>query len=281
MGKQIDLQKRTEQKQQKRRIEHWQAISFALVFYDFLAVCGAYFLALLIRFDFVYSAIPPEYIAPFNRFILPYAAGAIAVFILLRMYNSVWRYASYTEFVRTFVGSILTSVAHTVLITLLLKRMPISYYMMGAFFQFILLVGVRFSYRFVRIFKRKHEAPDKDARRIMLIGAGSAAQMILRDMTQSTEVNDRVVCIIDDNPNKWRRYMDGIPIVGGRDEILRCVEEYKVDEIFIAIPSATVEQRRDILAICSETNCKLKQLPGTLSVRRGASDRQRHEGRVR
>lgn len=263
MGNQMDLQKRTEQKRQKkRRIEHWQAISFALVFYDYLAVCGAYFLALLIRFDFVYSAIPLEYIVPFNRFILPYAASAIAVFVLFRMYNSVWRYASYTEFVRTFAGSVLTSVAHTVLITLLLKRMPISYYLMGAFFQFILLVGVRFSYRFVRIFKRKHEAPDKDAKRIMLIGAGSAAQMILRDMTQATEVNDRVVCIIDDNPNKWHRYMDGIPIVGGRDEILRCVDKFDVDEIFLAIPSATAEQKRDILAICSETNCKLKQLPG-------------------
>ena len=96
----------------------------------------------------------------------------------------------------------------------------------------------------------------------MLIGAGNAAQMIIRDMAQASEVSDHVVCIIDDNPNKWHRFMDGIPIVGGREEILRCVDEYKVDEIFLAIPSATAEQKRDILAICSETNCKLKQLPG-------------------
>ena len=249
-----------QQKKNKRRIEHWQAISLVLVFYDFLAVCGAYFLGLLVRFDFVYSRIPVWYTETYNRFILPYALGSIIVFALFRMYNSVWRYASYTELIRTFLGSITASVIHTVLITVLLKRMPISYYMMGAFFQFVLLISARFSFRFIQLLKNRHGA--KDGKRIMLIGAGNAAQMILRDMAQATEVDDHVVCIIDDNPNKWRREMDGIPIVGGREEILRCVEEYRIDEIFLAIPSATAEQKRDILAICSETNCKLKQLPG-------------------
>lgn len=256
------MDNKADSRQKKKRFEHWQAISLVLMIYDFLAVSGAYFLALLVRFDLKYSLIPYYYIEPFNRFILPYAAGAIVVFMFFRMYKSVWRYASYTELTRTLVGSIVASIVHTVLITVLLKRMPISYYMMGAFFQFFLLVAARFSFRFIQMFRRKHEAPDANGKRIMLIGAGNAAQMILRDMAQATEVSDRVVCIIDDNPNKWRRDMDGIPIIGGREEILRAVEQYKVDEIFLAIPSATAEQKRDILAICSETNCKLKQLPG-------------------
>ena len=71
-----------------------------------------------------------------------------------------------------------------------------------------------------------------------------------------------MVCIIDDNPNKWNRYLDGVPIVGGRDEILKAVEKYKVDKIYLAIPSASAENKRDILNICSETGCELKQLPG-------------------
>jgi len=188
-----------------RRFEHWQIISVALMLYDFVAVCGAYFLALFLRFDCVYNSIPQEYIVSYNKFILPYAAGCIVVFLLARMYNSVWRYASYTEFVRTLAGSLLTSVVHTVLITVLLHRMPISYYMMGAFFQFVLLIGARFGFRFIQIFKRRHDV-DASAKRIMMIGAGNAAQMILREMTLATEVHDRVVCIIDDNPNKWHRY---------------------------------------------------------------------------
>ena len=245
-----------------RRIEHWQVISVALILYDFVAVCGAYFIALFLRFDCVYSAIPPRFIVPFNRFILPYAVGCIVVFLFARMYNSVWRYASYTEFVRTLAGSLITSIVHTILITVLFRRMPISYYLMGAFFQFVLLIGARFGFRFIQIFRRRREAMASNAKRIMLIGAGNAAQMILREMTLATEIRDRVVCIIDDNPNKWHRYLFGIPIVGGRDDILENVEKYRIDEIFLAIPSATAEQKRDILAICSETDCKLKQLPG-------------------
>ena len=100
------MQTNQTEKNKRRRLEHWQMISIALVFYDFLAVCGAYILALLVRFDFVYSRIPGQYITPYNHFILPYAAGSIAVFMLFRMYNSVWRYASYTELMRTLSGSV-------------------------------------------------------------------------------------------------------------------------------------------------------------------------------
>ena len=91
-----------------RSFEHWQAISVALMLYDFVAVCGAYFLALFLRFDCVYSAIPQHFINPYNKFILPYAAGCIVVFLLAKMYNSMWRYASYTEFVHTLAGSLLS-----------------------------------------------------------------------------------------------------------------------------------------------------------------------------
>ena len=96
----------------------------------------------------------------------------------------------------------------------------------------------------------------------MLIGAGAAGQMILRDMKQAKEISDKVVCIIDDNPNKWNRYMDGVPVVGGRDDILYAAKTYNVNKIFLSIPSATVEQKSDILTICNENGCELKQLPG-------------------
>ena len=245
-----------------RRFESWQIFSLALMLYDFVAVCGAYFLALFFRFDCVYSAIPSRFITPYNRFILPYGAGCVVVFLLMKMYNSVWRYAGYTEFVRTLAGSLLTSVAHTVLITVLLRRMPISYYLMGAFFQFVLLIGARFAFRFIEFFRLRHEGVNAGGKRIMLIGAGNAGQMILREMTMASEVSDRVVCIIDDDPNKWHRYLNGIPIVGGREDILENVEKYRIDKIYLAIPSASAQEKRDILAICSETDCKLMQLPG-------------------
>ena len=247
----------------KFQIEHWQIISVLLMLYDFIAVCAAYFLALWLRFDGLIRGIPQFFFQPYSTFILPCAAGSVVIFLLCRMYNSMWRFASYTEFIRTLFGSLISSALHSILITVLLYRMPLSYYLVGAGIQFILLIGIRFSFRFIQILKRQSESAIQGAgKRIMMIGAGNAAQSILREMSRAQEVTDKVVCIIDDNSNKWRRYMDGIPIVGGREEILRAVEEYRVDEIFLAIPSATMQQKRDILAICNETGCKLKQLPG-------------------
>ena len=244
-----------------KKIEHWKIISVLLMAYDFIAVCAAYFLALWLRFDGLYSRIERQYITAYNTFILPCAAVSIIIFLIFRMYNSMWRFASFSEFVRTVLGSLVSSILHAILITILLTRMPLSYYLLGAVLQVILLLGIRFSFRFIQILKRRSETTDEETKRIMLIGAGEAAQSILKALSRAQDATEKVVCIIDDNPNKWRRYMDGIPIVGGRDEILNAAEQYKVDEILMAIPSASVQQRRDILNICSETGCKMKQLP--------------------
>ena len=96
----------------------------------------------------------------------------------------------------------------------------------------------------------------------MIIGAGSAGQMLLHDLTRAKETDAKAVCLIDDNPAKQGRYLDGVPIVGGRNEILYAAEHFHVDKIFLAIPSASAADKRDILNICSETDCELKQLPG-------------------
>jgi hypothetical protein len=108
-----------------------------------------------------------------------------------------------------------------------------------------------------------------EATPVMLIGAGSAGQMILRDITRSKELNERVVCIIDDNPNKWNRDVDGVPVVGGRDEIMAAAVKYGVKKIYLAIPSASMQNKRDILNICNETGCELKQLPGMYQLASG------------
>ena len=244
----------------KRHLEHWQIIAFFLAIYDFAAVCAAYFFALWLRFDGVFSRIDSVYFDAYRQFIFPCAAVSVIIFFLFRMYSGMWRYASFSELVRTAAGSICSSLLHTVLITVLICRMPLSYYFIGAGLQGVFLIGIRFSYRFVQILKKRHNPAE--GKRVMLIGAGNSGQLILRDMSRAKEVKDRVVCIIDDNPNKWNRYLNGIPIVGGRDEILAAAEKYHVDEIFLAIPSATVQQKRDILNICNETGCKLHQLPG-------------------
>ena len=109
---------------------------------------------------------------------------------------------------------------------------------------------------------RKEKHSESEIQNVMIIGAGAAGQMILRDMNRARELSDKVACIIDDNSNKWGRFIDGVPIVGGRDSILESVEKYNIKKVYIALPSASVESKRDIINICKETECELKNLPG-------------------
>ncbi|MBQ4363089.1 MAG: polysaccharide biosynthesis protein [Oscillospiraceae bacterium] len=230
------------------------------MFYDAIIVNASYFSALWLRFDCHYSNIDPKYFSAWLKFVPLYTVICIAVFLALKLYRSIWRFASYNELLRVMASSLITAVLHAAGISILFGRMPISYYLVGAGIQFCLILSVRFSYRMVLLLRRQADKDNFD--RIMLIGAGAAGQMILRDINHSMETAEKVVCIIDDNDNKWSRYIDGVPVVGGRDTIMQKAKEYKIDKIYLAIPSATAEERRDILNICNETGCELKQLPG-------------------
>lgn len=232
-----------------------------LMLYDIVAVNLAYFLALWIRFDCKFSSIDERYLQNYIHFTAIYTVFCLGVFWALHLYKSIWRYASFTELMRVLTSSFLTAVFHAVAITLLFGRMPASYYLFGALIQFLLIIGVRFSYRFI-LLERSRRSISRSADPTMLIGAGSAGQMILRDIIRAKETDLDVKCIIDDNPNKRNRYLEGVPIVGGREDILVSVEKYRIKKILVAIPSASAEDQREILNICNETGCELKMLPG-------------------
>jgi len=244
-------------------------MALCLMICDLISVSLAYFLALWLRFDCEYSQIPARYLMPFRKFILPYAFAAIVIFWLFHMYRGMWRYASYTELVRTFCGSAAASLLHTVLITAIFQKMPTSYYIWGAGAQFVFLLIPRFAYRLLLFYKVNKFKSDQKKGRVMIIGAGSTGQMLLRDITVSRDMDDKVVCFIDDNANKWNRYIENVPIVGGREDILSAVEKYKVNKIYYAITAASAEDKKEILGICSETGCELKQIPRMAQVAMG------------
>lgn len=254
------MKRRLSVRSKKFHIEHWYIMSILLAVYDIMAVNVSYFLALLFRFDGFFSQIPDYYVRAYVKFIPIYTILCLVIFYASKMYQSVWQYASFNELARTCIGSTVASLLHILLITVIYYRMPISYYLWGSCFQMILLVAARFSYRFLLLEIRRVRSSD-GSHNVMVIGAGGAGQTIIRSIVRNRLSGDKVVCIIDDNPNKWNRYIDGIPIVGGRDDIMYFVEKYDIDKIYIAIPSASKENKRDILNICSETNCVLKNLP--------------------
>lgn len=247
----------------KTSIEHWRVISGFLMLYDALAVNVAFFCGLWLRFDFQYSLIPQRYLTAFFKFAPWYTVICLAVFWFAKLYRSVWRFASFNELTRILLSSIVTAVVQIAGTLLFVRRMPISYYCIGIVLQFILITAVRFAYRFVLLlYDSLKKVSDGQAKHVMLIGAGAAGQMILRDIAGSSDGEEKICCIIDDNPNKWGRYIDGVPIVGSRDDILVNVKKYKIDKIYFAIPSASAADTRDILSICNETGCEMKILPG-------------------
>lgn len=251
------------------KIRHWKIIAVYLLIYDVLVINASWFFGLLLRFDLRYSSIPPEYLNAYLKFAPFYTLFTVIVFYIFRLYNSLWRFASFSELNRILGATGVTTLFHVVGITVFLHRMPVSYYVVGAAAQFCLVTAIRFSYRFVILEKARRDKNLKSVHNAMIIGAGAAGLVILKELKVSNDANARPLCVIDDNPNKWGRVMDGIPIVGGRDSILESVKKYNIDQILFAIPSATAEEKRDILNICKEAGCELLTLPGIYQMTNG------------
>lgn len=248
-------------KNKTRKLEHWQVVTLLLMLYDFIAVALSYCLALWVRFDCQFSRIETRYLQAYGKSIIFYALFCVVVFWFLRLYKSIWRFASYSELLRVVAATLLTGSVYIIGMSTCVGRMPVSYYLIGIAIQFCLTLGIRFSYRFVLLLRGRTNK-GADEKKVMLIGAGAAGQMIFRDIKSARETNEKVACFIDDNPNKWGRYIDNVPVFGGRDRILEAVDKFGITKIYVAIPSAAPEDKRDILRVCNETSCKLLNLPG-------------------
>lgn len=254
-------EKDTRMKNKTRKLEHWQVVTLLLMLYDFTAVALSYCLALWIRFDCKFSRIETRYLQAYGKSILIYGLFCVVVFWFLRLYKSIWRFASYSELLRVVAATLLTGAVYITGMATCVGRMPVSYYLIGISIQFCLTLGIRFSYRFVLLLRGRTNK-GADEKKVMLIGAGAAGQMIFRDIRSARETNEKVACFIDDNPNKWGRYIDNVPVFGGRENIMEAVAKFGIEKIYAAIPSAKPEDKREILRICNETGCELMNLPG-------------------
>lgn len=237
---------------------------FALVLFDIMAIVIASFAALYIRFDFSFSAIPLQYLRMFEK-IIPYnLVITLLLFFVWKLYKSVWRFASATELVNIVFATTCAAIAQFLICQIMDINMPRSYYVIYWFLLSVLACGIRFSYRILRIIntKRTSLTEKSKSKNVMLIGAGVAANAILKEIEVSQYINLSVKCIIDDNEGCHGKLLRGVPIVGGRDKIQDAVIQYGIDEIIYAIPSSSTKTKKEILDICKETGCKLLTLPG-------------------
>ena len=245
-------------------VEHWQKITVLMLIYDFVTIAFSYFFGLWLRFDFRFTNIPQPYLSVYYKIVVPYAILSICIYWFIRLYKSIWRFASYDEVYRIFIATTICGILNFLITRLFGARMPSSYHIIGYLMQLLFAVLIRFSYRFILLIKNRNKR--KDYKKVMLIGAGEAGLSIIREINKNSFGDSKVVCIIDDNSNKHGRYIDGIKVVGGRDDILENVKKYEIDKIYYAIPTSTNAEKRDILNICRETNCEIKVLPGIYQI---------------
>ena len=250
-----------EELRHKKRIEHWEVVTGILMVYDFMAICFSYLSALLVRFDFKFSSIESQYLQGCYKSVVFYSLFCVALFWFLKLYKSIWRFASYSELLRVILATAISGLIYPLIMNLFVGGMPASYYVIGVVCQFCFTLGVRFSYRFILLLRSRTSKKQSETN-VMLIGAGSAGQMIQRDIVGAREINEKVACFIDDNPNKWGRYIDNVPVYGGRDTIMEAVKKFDIKKIYVAIPSAKPQDKRDILRVCDDTGCEIMNLPG-------------------
>lgn len=236
----------------------------ALILLDIMSIIVASVGALYIRFDFNFSSIPVGYFEKLENIIAFNIIVTLVFFALWKLYKSVWRYASATELLNIIFATTCAAIAQVILCYILDEKMPRSYYVIYWALLFAMTSAIRFSYRILRLInsKRTEFTGRKKANNVMLIGAGAAANSILKEIESSQYLSLNVKCIIDDYNGCHGKFLRGVPIIGGRDKIIDAVGEYNIDEIIFAIPSANTKTKKEILDICKETGCKLRTLPG-------------------
>lgn len=249
----------------------WLQRAFLIAVADILTVLISYFAALVLRFDLRPWNIPSEYLGGYCWSMPYWVAVTIVVFYGCRLYHSIWRLASLAEFQSIVAAYALLVFAYLGGALFMNLHMPVSYYLMGVVLNFCMTTGIRFSYRFIRFYisrqEMEHGNMEKD--RVMVIGAGAAGQTIIRELISSPRTNVQVCCIIDDNPGKKGRRLEGIPIVGNRYDMVAMIKKYNINRIIYAIPATTGKNRKDILNLCKNTGCRMQTVPGVYQLING------------
>jgi FlaA1/EpsC-like NDP-sugar epimerase len=243
----------------------------ALVILDVMSILLVSFAALYIRYDFSFQDIDPLFFKHCENLLIPNIIGTLIFFVIWKLYRSVWRYASANELVNIVGATACASLAQFVYCKFTNNRMPRSYSVLYFFLLTLAICCIRFGYRILRLInnKRMNLLGREHCANVMIIGAGAGGDMILKEIENSRYLSMRAKCIIDDQPGCHGKLMRGVPIVGGRESILDAVGRYSIDEIIFAIPSASVQTRKEILDICKESGCKLRTIPGTYQLING------------
>ncbi len=238
---------------------------------DVVATCASFFLGLWFRYDFSFQEIQLYHINGYLSTIGLWCGITVLVFMIFRLYSSIWAFVSTSEVFRIVGAYVVLAVVGVTLFHFDGVILPRSSMVMGLLISFVCTVSIRFSYRLLRTAQRKfsHMAHASGLKNVMLIGAGDAGRALALEFVNSDYVRDHLACVIDDNPVKLNKRLCGAPIVGNRHDIPSMVQQYKIDKIIFAIPSCSAKTRKEILDICTTTGCEVQLLPGIFQMVNG------------
>lgn len=235
-----------------------------VVILDVMAVNLSYFLALMIRF-YVNNQFRPtvkHYLTDFAKFAPFYTILCIMLFACFKLYNGMWRYAGLNDMNRIIGASFITSMVQIAGTLLFVRRMPITYYVIGAFLQFLFVSIIRFGYRFIVVERKKIAKRNLPAIKVMIIGTGEIGRRVIKYLEDDSAY--RPVCMIDNRSTTDGKTFDGIPVLSG-EQFDDAVAKFAVKAVFIADPALSKEFRENIKSICKGKNLELQDYTGYLS----------------
>ena len=240
---------------------------FGLFIADIFTIVLSVYGALVLRFN---GPIETMYLQRANSIIIPILIVCYGILYAFEMYKGIWKYASIAELWNIIFSSITSTLAIIVISYITGNTLPASCYLMILAIFLLGLCGSRYSYRLIRMFRREYMSnKTREKERVLIYGAGSAGEKILREITNSTGLHKEVVCFIDDDDNKWARKIHNVRIKGGRDILKLVCKEEKIDEIIVAMPAANHKKLAEVLNACKETKCRLKRVPGYYQILNG------------
>ncbi len=234
-----------------------------LVIADAILVNISLCLALLIKFD---TAIPQQYFDYFLRNAIAITVVQIITFYFFGLYRSLWEYASIEEMMQILMGTLVAEGLGFIIGLLTERLYPISIYIVSWIFLCMLIGGLRISYRYLRRVRLQIKRNSCKPSRVMVVGAGSAGSMLIKEFKNHSDMNLVPVVVVDDDKTKHGTSINGIPVVSGREKIKELAKHYNVDEIIVAIPSASKQEIAELLRISKETRCRLKTLPNMMEM---------------
>lgn len=228
---------------------------------DIILLSISFFAAYLIRFDLVFDSIPENFKDKMLLLLSISLILKIAVFILFKLYRSLWRYAGLYELVSVFLASAITNGILFVYIAFVDRLAPRSIFVIAGMLDVFLIGGSRLTYRLYRRLVLGHTIKVSNVKRVIIFGAGDAGVMIAKEMELHPEMRYKLIAFMDDSDEKKGKKVNGVPVLGGIEDIEHVVDSKDIDEIIIAIPSAKPAIINNIYEKCCKTDCKVKILP--------------------